>query len=73
MRAIRVGQDTALAQIVALVENAQLAKAPIQAFADAVSAVFVPVVVALALLTLGAWCASHQSSAVSRWGSIKSV
>ena len=55
MRATRVGQDTALAQIVALVESAQLAKAPIQAFADAVSAVFVPVVVALALLTLAAW------------------
>lgn len=57
MRATRVGQDTALAQIVALVESAQLAKAPIQAFADAVSAVFVPLVVALALITLAAWCA----------------
>lgn len=56
VRATRVGQDTALAQIVALVESAQLAKAPIQAFADAVSAVFVPLVVALALLTLAVWC-----------------
>ena len=51
----RVGADTALAQIVRLVESAQLSKAPIQAFADRVSAVFVPAVVALALLTWLLW------------------
>ena len=55
MRASRVGADTALAQIVALVEAAQLAKAPIQKVADAVSARFVPAVVALAAGTLLAW------------------
>ena len=57
MRATRVGADTALAQIVALVEAAQMSKAPIQAFADYVSSVFVPVVVALATLTWLFWCA----------------
>ena len=53
--ACRVGADTALSQIVRLVEAAQLSKAPIQAFADRVSAVFVPVVVALALATWLGW------------------
>ena len=57
VRATRVGKDTALAQIVALVEAAQMSKAPIQAFADYVSSVFVPVVVALAALTWFFWCA----------------
>lgn len=51
----RVGADTALAQIVRMVESAQLSKAPIQAYADRVSAVFVPVVVLLALLTWLVW------------------
>lgn len=55
VRASRVGADTALAQVVRLVEAAQLAKAPIQAFADRVSAVFVPVVVGLAATTCLAW------------------
>ncbi len=50
-----MGKDTALAQIVALVEVAQMSKAPIQAFADYVSSVFVPVVVALAALTWLFW------------------
>ena len=61
VRAARVGQDTTLAQIVALVESAQLAKAPIQAFADHVCAVFVPVVVILAVATWNAWCALAMS------------
>eukprot|EP00897_Mesotaenium_endlicherianum_P009897 jgi/Mesen1/8936/ME000552S08448 len=51
VRAERVGADTALAQIVRLVETAQMSKAPIQKFADYVSSIFVPVVVALALMT----------------------
>ena len=56
VRATRVGSNTALAQIVRLVETAQLSKAPIQAFADYVSSLFVPVVVALAVLTWAVWC-----------------
>jgi Cu+-exporting ATPase len=50
-----VGAESALARIVRLVEDAQAAKAPIQKLVDRVSAVFVPVVVVLALLTLLAW------------------
>lgn len=56
MRTTRTGSDTALAQIVQLVESAQLAKAPIQSFADRVSAVFVPMVVGCSLVTWGCWC-----------------
>ena len=55
MRAVRVGADASLSQIVKLVENAQLAKAPIQAFADRISSVFVPFVVAVATMTWLAW------------------
>jgi Cu+-exporting ATPase len=55
MQATRVGQDTALAQIVRLVSDAQTNKAPIQKLADQVSGIFVPVVLAIALLTAGAW------------------
>jgi Cu+-exporting ATPase len=55
VRATRVGRDTVLARIIALVRSAQGAKAPIQHLADRISAVFVPVVIALALLTFGLW------------------
>jgi Cu+-exporting ATPase len=55
VRATRVGSDTALAQIARLVEQAQTGKAPVQRLADRVSAVFVPVVIALAVGTLGFW------------------
>ncbi len=55
MQAQRVGSDTLLAQIVALVGQAQRSRAPIQRFADKVSAVFVPVVVAVSVLTFSAW------------------
>ena len=53
--ATKVGKDTALAQIVRVVEAAQGSKAPIQRFADVVSGYFVPVVVGLAVLTFAVW------------------
>jgi len=54
-RATRVGQETALAQIIRLVQEAQGSKAPIQALADRVAAVFVPAVILIALITFGIW------------------
>ncbi len=55
VRATRVGADTALSQMAKLVEQAQSGKASVQRLADRVSAVFVPVVIALAVATLGFW------------------
>jgi copper-transporting P-type ATPase V len=55
VRATAVGSDTALAQIVRLVEQAQAAKAPVERLVDRVSTVFVPVVLALAALTFAGW------------------
>lgn len=55
VRATRVGSQTQLAQITRLVEQAQAGKAPIQRLADKISAVFVPVVLAVSLLTLLIW------------------
>ncbi|MFP3869360.1 MAG: heavy metal translocating P-type ATPase [Syntrophobacteria bacterium] len=53
--ASRVGKDTALAQIIRLVREAQGSRAPIQALADRVAAVFVPAVMAAAIVTFGVW------------------
>src|SRR5919201_641059 len=58
VRATRVGAETALAQIARLVAQAQAGKAPVQRLADRVSAVFVPVVMALAVATLVGWLAA---------------
>jgi copper-transporting P-type ATPase V len=57
VRATAVGSDTALAQIVDMVEQAQAGKAPVQRLADRISAVFVPIVMALAALTFVGWWA----------------
>lgn len=54
-RATRIGKDTILAQIIQLVEDAQASKAPIQQLADKISAIFVPLVIAVALLTFLVW------------------
>jgi P-type Cu+ transporter len=55
VRATRVGADTQLAQMASLVEQAQSGKAPVQRLADRISGVFVPIVIALAVGTLGWW------------------
>lgn len=57
IEATTVGEDSSLSKIIALVENAQMGKAPLQQLVDRVSAVFVPVVMAIALFTLLAWYA----------------
>jgi len=55
LRATRVGKETALGQIIRLVEEAQGSKAPIQRLADKVASVFVPVVISLAVITFITW------------------
>ncbi|HDR00164.1 MAG TPA: heavy metal translocating P-type ATPase, partial [candidate division WOR-3 bacterium] len=57
VEATRIGRDTFLAQVIALVERAQGTKVPIQQFADAITAKFVPVVLAVAVLTFFGWLA----------------
>ncbi|MSU74171.1 copper-translocating P-type ATPase [Candidatus Kaiserbacteria bacterium] len=55
--ATKVGSETMLARIVAMVEEAQGSRAPIQALADKISSIFVPIVLVLAFVALGAWLA----------------
>jgi len=61
LRATQVGEDTALAQIARLVTDAQTGKAPVQRLADRISGVFVPAVIALAVVTVGAWLVVGES------------
>ena len=65
MRAERVGAETLLSQIVAMVAEAQRSRAPIQKLADSVSAVFVPVVVAVAALTFVIWALAGPDPAMA--------
>ena len=64
MRAERVGRETLLARIVALVVEAQRSRAPVQRLADRVAAIFVPAVVGVAAVTFAAWAASRARAAV---------
>ena len=70
VRALRVGKDTFLAQVVRLVEQAQGTKVPIQAFADRVTSVFVPIVIGIAILTFFSWLLFPGAlRPVALWGS----
>jgi Cu+-exporting ATPase len=62
VEATRVGADTALAQIVRLVEDAQGSRAPIQRLADRVAGVFVPIVLGIAMLTLAGWAVTGHDT-----------
>lgn len=66
MRAERVGSETVLAQIVRLVGEAQRSRAPIQGLADKVSAIFVPAVITIAVITFVAWLAFGPAPALPR-------
>jgi Cu+-exporting ATPase len=72
-RATKVGAETALAQIVQLVETAQNSKPPVQKLADRISAIFVPAVLGIALLTAVGWYAyahAHGWAAGRTWAAI---
>jgi Cu+-exporting ATPase len=72
VRATRVGEETALAQIARLVTEAQTGKAPVQRLADRVAAVFVPFVISLSALTLAGWLL-HGSSATTAFSAAVAV
>ncbi|MEV4419294.1 heavy metal translocating P-type ATPase [Patulibacter sp. NPDC049589] len=63
VEATKVGDDTAVAQIARLVEDAQTGKAPVQRLADAISGVFVPIVLVLSVATLGFWLGDGAGTA----------
>ena len=65
VRASRVGADTQLAQMAKLVSDAQSGKAPVQRLADRISAVFVPVVMALSVATLGCWIGTEEDTSLA--------
>ncbi|HCT77611.1 MAG TPA: heavy metal translocating P-type ATPase [Micromonosporaceae bacterium] len=65
VRAERVGADTQLAQMAKLVEQAQTGKAAVQRLADKISAVFVPIVIALSVATLGFWLGTSNGVAAA--------
>ncbi len=60
-KATKIGENTTLSQIIKLIEEAQGKKAPIQRFADEISAVFVPIVILISILTFGAWILLGQT------------
>ncbi|MGW5266993.1 copper-translocating P-type ATPase, partial [Microbispora sp. NPDC004025] len=62
VRATRVGSDTQLAQMARLVEEAQTGKAQVQRLADRISGIFVPIVIALAVATLGYWLGTGEGA-----------
>ena len=65
VRATAVGSDTKLAQIAKLVQDAQSGKAPVQRLADRIAAVFVPIVIILAVGTLGFWLGTGEEPSVA--------
>ena len=65
VRAERVGAETQLAQMASLVEQAQSGKAPVQRLADRISTVFVSIVIALSVVTLGLWLRAGAGSEVA--------
>ncbi len=65
VKATRVGEDDALHRIIALVEEAQSGKAPVQRLADRISSVFVPLVISIALVTFIVWLATGHPAADS--------
>jgi P-type Cu+ transporter len=65
VRATRVGADTQLAHVARLVAEAQAGKAPVQRLADRISAVFVPVVIGIAVITLVTWLAAGHGAAAA--------
>ena len=73
VRVTKLGSESALGQIVRLVENAQSSKPPVQKLADRIAAVFVPAVLGIALLTGAgwyAWGAAHDWDSARTWGAI---